>query len=92
MVRRTLLVQLDSVIERLSQGLSEAEIRCGWTEESREAMHRFFDQMRSDATTGKELKSFPQYVGLVRGLDSWGIAGGELFEAAVKIGSLARQT
>jgi hypothetical protein len=92
MIRETLLVQLDNIIERLSQHLPQAEVRCGWTEESREAMRSFFEQMRIDASAGKELKFLPEYVSLLRGLDHWGIASGPLFEAAAEIGMLARQT
>jgi hypothetical protein len=89
MTRQDLVVRLDDIIERLSGPLPEAELRHGWTEQSRKAMGIFFTRMRGDVVAGKDLKSFPEYVGLVRGLDHWGIGGGELFRAAAELGSLA---
>ena len=91
LMTQTLLERLDNILERLSMPLPEAEVQQGWTEQSRDAMRTFFLQMRSDAAARKDLKSIPHYVGLLRGLDHWGIAGGELFEAAARIGSLVTQ-
>jgi hypothetical protein len=91
LINQALLGCLDNIIDRLSTPLPEAEVQQGWTEQARDAMRAFFLQMRSDAAALKDLKSIPYYVSVVRGLDHWGIAGGELLEAAAKIGSLVRK-
>jgi hypothetical protein len=89
MARQALLARLDDMIERLSGVLSDAELRHGWTDRSRLAMLNFFENMRRDAAAGKSLKTIPNYVSIVRGLDHYGISGGALFQAAAEIGDLA---
>jgi hypothetical protein len=90
MSRQALLALLNDMIERLALALPDVEVRHGWTDQSRTAMRTLFEQMRADLLQGNDLKSVPHYVALVRGLDHWGIGGGELYKAAALIGSIAR--
>jgi hypothetical protein len=90
MDREKLRGRLDDIIEKLSRPLPPAELQHGWTEQSKTAMRSLFERMRADLTAGKELKSVPHYIAVVRGLDHWGIASGELFDSAANIGSLAK--
>ena len=89
---QTVLKKIDLILARLSTPPTEEEARNGWTRESKAGMHTLFHKMREDALQEKELSSVPEYVGLARGMDHWGISGGSLFDAASDIGALCSGT
>lgn len=66
---------IDSIIENLSGPLTSEEISNGWTEDSQRVMTDFFKDLQSKISNKEELS----YFGILRGLDHWGISGGELF-------------
>jgi hypothetical protein len=90
MDRQAFVAKLDTLIEWLSKPLTAEDTRHGWRDQSRSAILNLVEEMRADALRGRELRSVPHYVGVVRGLDHWGISGGDLFDAVAAIGALAR--
>lgn len=77
-----LIKKIDAVLTALATPLSNAEVADGWTNESKSAMLKFFQNLREQVVNGEEIP----YVGLVRGLDAWGIErGGALYENAMEI-------
>lgn len=82
---------IDAMIAMLSSDLSNDDRRCGWTESSRKAIRIFFEQMRIDVMKGESIVKMPQYTGIVRGLDHWGVTRGRLFEKAATIAKIVRQ-
>ncbi len=90
--RLSVLVRIEAMLAALSEELSAAERRFGWTDASRIVARALFEQMRTDVEAGKDVWSMPQYVSIVRGLDHWGISGGPLFEKAAAIGRMGRDS
>lgn len=77
-----LVQKIEAVMSNLAAPLSEDEAAGGWTEESKKAILKFFQNLLAEMKSGKEIP----YVGLVRGLDAWGIErGGILYEEAMEI-------
>jgi hypothetical protein len=77
-----LIQKIQTVMSDLSAALTEVEAAGGWTEESKNAILMFFQDLLLEVESGKEIP----YVGLVRGLDAWGInRGGTLYEKAMEI-------
>lgn len=85
MTRNEIVSKLETIINKLEKELPPPEIKNGWTEDSREGMLKFFQLLHSDLTSGAEVANRTEYVTIPRGLDHWGITGGELFEEAAKI-------
>ena len=77
--------RLENLIGQLSKELPPTEIQNGWTEDSRQAMLKFFQRLHSDLASGVVVSSKTEYVTISRGMDHWGITGGELLEEAAKI-------
>ena len=87
-----LLSRIEAMIVELSKKLSLSDLGDGWTDASRDATRAFFEQMRVDVATGKNVSKVLYYVAVVRGLDHWGIGGGRLFEEAAAIGEMVRDS
>ena len=77
----SLLLMIDEIVEKLSGPLPSEELMNGWTEESRRAMSDFFKDLQSKLSN----KETVPYLGIVRGLDHWGVFGGELFRRVAEI-------
>ena len=80
-----ILKKIDRIIGRLISGLRPADKRDGWTEESRVAMLQLFQDLRSRLVTDSQVSNADRSLNLSRGMDSWGITGGELLELAAEI-------
>jgi hypothetical protein len=87
-----LLARIDVMVAELSKPVSAGDRRDGWTDASRDVMHAFFQQMRADVVAGRDVSKVPHYVGVVRGLDHWGISGGRLFEEAAALGRMVKDS
>lgn len=76
-----LLLMIDQIVETLSGPLPSEELKNGWTEKSRMAMCDFFKDLQSKLSNDQPIP----YLGIVRGLDHWGVSGGELFRSVSEI-------
>lgn len=76
-----LVTTIDDLIQKLSRPLDADELLHGWSEPSQEAMLKFFQDLRLKLEAGERVP----YLSIVRGLDHWGISGGELFQEAAKV-------
>jgi len=80
----TLLEKIDRIVDEMSGSLPDAESSHGWTEESRVALLKSFRDLRSRLANDELLKAditlnFP------RGMDMWGIFGGNWFSQGAEI-------
>jgi hypothetical protein len=74
--------KIEAVIAILKSPVSAEQAAEGWTDEAKQGILLFFDNLLKDVKNEEEVK----YVGLVRGLDAWGIEpGGVLYEQAMEI-------
>ena len=69
------------MIEKLSQPLSELEIKNGWGKECQQAMLKLFGELEESIKNDKVI----QEMHIARGLDHWGVVGGDLMEKIAKI-------
>jgi hypothetical protein len=86
-----LLEEIDAIQSALSNDLSDADRRGGWTPPSQEAMQAFFRRMRLDIVALADLSAYPEYASIGRGLDHWGVGSGPLFEQALRISAAVRR-
>ena len=83
--RASVIRKIERVINSLSNPLPPSEIANGWTEESRQAMLKFFKALHSQLMSGQvELAEHASFH-LVRGMDHWGIIEGNLLKEASEI-------
>lgn len=87
MVSKSLTQLVDEIISKLSGHLSDDEVRNGWSEISQSAMLTFFRDLKTKLCKGEQLP----YLGIVRGLDHWGVQGGEIFSLAAQLDHKLRQ-
>ena len=66
---------LSHLLERLCSPPSSNEMADGWTTESKTAIANYFQRV-------KDGSALPN-VGLIRGLDAWGISSGSLFDESI---------
>jgi hypothetical protein len=85
--KEDLLVKVREMVGRLSGPLPPDELKGGWTEKSRLAMRGFFTDLQSKLETGSDLPDLQ----ITRGMDSWGIVGGDLLEQAAVISNELRE-
>jgi hypothetical protein len=78
---QNLITKIDELIEGLSVPLRPDELAHGWSEPSQSAMLNFFEDLRLKVTAGEQLP----YLAILRGLDHWGISGGELFRKVAEV-------
>jgi hypothetical protein len=78
---RDLITNINELIGELSSPLRPDEVAHGWCKASQEAMLQFFEDLRQKVIAGEQLP----YLGIVRGLDHWGVSDGELFRKASEV-------
>ena len=81
MTEQSLQLMIDQIVEKLSGPLPSEELVNGWTDESRLAMSDFFKDLQSKLSNKEPVP----YLGIVRGLDHWGVGDGELFRRVAEI-------
>jgi hypothetical protein len=83
---RTVEDRIDQMIQVLSAPLTAKEIADGWTEKSKAAMLEFFEKLRDSIRSGDKLPP----LSISRGMDFWGITGGDLLEEGAVISNELR--
>jgi hypothetical protein len=83
--RTAVLRKIEQMINKLSNPLPPSEIANGWSEESRQAMLKFFKNLHSELTSGQFNLAEHASFHLIRGMDHWGIIEGDLLEEAAEI-------
>ncbi|MDB5392901.1 MAG: hypothetical protein JWM91_407 [Rhodospirillales bacterium] len=73
--------------DQLSRPLPPAETSAGCTEPSRLALHGFFIDLQSKLEASAEIADLH----ITRGMDPWGIVGGDLLEQAAVISNELRE-
>ena len=86
MIKENLDAELGTIIECLSQPLSDEESQEGWTTQSKAAISKYFQDKRLALNEGKPTADW----GLVRGLDAWGIQKGNLWDKALGVNAKLR--
>ena len=61
--------------------LREDEIKNGWSPESQEVAKTYLEALKSALISRADLPS----LGITRGLDHWGVVGGDLFEDIARV-------
>ena len=87
MIVTPLTVLVDEIILKLSGQLPEEEMKQGWSETSQDAMLTFFRDLRIKLSNGESLP----YLGILRGLDHWGVEGGEIFHLVAQLDHKLRE-
>lgn len=87
MTRDEVLKEICELDSAMSAPLSEAELANGWTPRSQQATLALLREIAGALRTGGNLPG----LSMGRGLDHWGIEGGELFEKACKLSNHLRQ-
>ncbi|HEY6330933.1 MAG TPA: hypothetical protein VI756_16495 [Blastocatellia bacterium] len=83
--RKQLIERIDRVLDRLSQGLRQSDIANGWSEKSRAAMIELFQRVKDALASPEPLSKDIRNLSISRGMDSWGITGGDLLEEGAEI-------
>ncbi len=79
------LKKIERVISRLSSGLTPVDKRDGWTEESRIAILQLFQDLQARLLANANVSDADRSLNLSRGMDSWGVTGGDLLELGAEI-------
>ncbi|HYL99547.1 MAG TPA: hypothetical protein VEZ90_11385 [Blastocatellia bacterium] len=83
--RTHLIARIERVLQRLSSGLQPDDIANGWSDQSRTAMTQLFERLRSRLQSPEPLSEEDKRLSISRGMDSWGITGGDLLEEGAEI-------
>ena len=78
--------EIDRMIDALRVPVTREEIADGWTEESKIAAKKLFENLKLGILNGE---SYPS-LSVSRSLDMWGVSSGALMEAAARISNLVR--
>lgn len=88
MITKLNLIKLiDDFSRQLSQPLPLVELQNGWTPEAQQAMSTLIRDLRARLATDDAIPD----VSLSRGLDSWGVTGGSMAEAAAVLSNTLRE-
>ena len=88
MSRATVIQDIDALLSRLSLPVSEAEAKDGWTAQSKAAARTYFLELRAAVHDGSQMPD----LGIARGLDHWGVIGGDLLKEAARITNYVHET
>jgi len=75
------LKEIDAILLRLNSPLKEDDVKNGWSAESQKVAATYFETLKSAFISGSALPS----LGIVRGLDHWGVTGGDLLEDLARV-------
>jgi hypothetical protein len=81
--RAEVLSRIDWIIGRPSKPLLAADLAHGWSETSRIAMLGLFEDLRRCLRSPEPLAEKYKSLNISRGMDSWGITGGDMLSLAV---------
>ena len=85
--KENLLQDIQSLLTQLRAGLTQDEDSNGWSKESKAAAAVYFDKLIASLRADSVLPS----LGIVRGLDHWGVTGGDLLEEIARITNRLRE-
>jgi|GEM_PF-6334263 len=77
---------LESLIKKLENPLTEMDFNCGWTEGAQTATLKLLRDIDNDLQRGKTLP----HLNLGRGLDHWGVEEGVLLEEISRLSNKLR--
>lgn len=80
--------QLSDILLALSVPPTIEEEQDEWTKESKEAAHKYFSALSTAFFTDTPLPD----LGIVRGLNHWGVNGGNLLESIARVTNSLRAT
>src|SRR5262245_17046176 len=83
--RASLSRRIDRLLQRLSSGLTPSDAANGWSEQSRAAMIEVLEKLRDRLAAPQALSNEEKQLNLPRGMDFWGITGGDLLEEGAEI-------
>jgi hypothetical protein len=78
--------RIEKLIQKLSLPPNESEIQHGWTPKSKTAMKGLLEDLLARLRSGLPLPP----VNISRGMDTWGITGGDILEEGAKISNQLR--
>lgn len=79
-----------ALIARLSGSLTSVDCDDGWTEEARDAILALLRRLQNDLRNDIQVDEVPEYRSMARGLDHWGIEGGEIMERVAELSQAVR--
>jgi hypothetical protein len=79
--------RISELLIALSSPLTASEEADGWSPESKHATRKYLLGLQSALETGSELPP----LGITRGLDHWGVIGGDLLESISEITNRIRE-
>lgn len=82
----TVQEQIQTIRRALRSPVSPEEDADGWTTKSKEAANNYLGTIEAALASGNRLPP----LGIVRGLDHWGVVGGELLESIATVSNLLR--
>ena len=85
--RDQILTEVESLIGDLAAPLSQSEIAFGWTLESQNATLKLLNEIRAALVERRPIEK----LSIGRGLDHWGVEGGQLLENACKLSNHLRE-
>jgi hypothetical protein len=78
--------RIERAITALSAPLTDDERHNGWSDKAKMAIKKYLETLKISADTIDERALHP-----VRGLDAWGVHGGELFDEIIEIAAAIRK-
>ncbi len=87
MISPSIEQQLAEILSALSDPPTPEELQGGWTQESKHAAHKYVTELSAALNSGAPLPP----LGIVRGLDHWGVIGGDLLESIAKVSNTLRK-
>ena len=83
--------QIRNLSLRLSKSLTSIDIQNGWTEQAQDALLLTLLRLENDIDNQISVYEVAGHGQLVRGLDHWGVGGGELLKGFVELSNAIRQ-
>lgn len=80
---------LNELIDELDKPTTESEKRHGWTSQAKIGIKGYLLDIRGNVMKGGEIR-IP--VSIARGMDSFGVGGGDIFEKGALVSNLINET
>ena len=87
---KNLRINVDRLVQLLSEPVSADEANCGWSMPAKEGMRKFMTKLLSDIDHDPFFYQKLEYRTIARGLDHWGVLSGQLCDELTDISSLIR--
>lgn len=82
-----IVASVRGAVERLRQPLYTQDRKCGWTDERRLEILRYFESLEVDLAANRKVPFFS----LIRALDGMGISQGDLLEDLCRVNSVVNR-